>query len=239
LRLRLAAVAVPASLLVVAGRYGNIVNRIEAPIVDGAVVGPLITLGTFALVGVLGFVGAEYKSAEALPAELMAGLQTLLSFAKAEAELYDFDARPLLLDIETMLLCILSTVDRRADFGAGLDLFDNAWHHFRIYCKKKSGGHIDLEGPEAAVKGILARWAQVRDNSKRSVFLLPAFTLIDGITLLVIAVVLSVNFADNDKGLGYGKLTTGYWTAAIFSMLVIYLNLLIRSLSEPYDGPIE
>ena len=75
--------------------------------------------------------------------------------------------------------------------------------------------------------------------------------ILDILTMLTIAILVSVNYSTSEKtmstdgslcstlgiGCSYAKSSTGYWVCAIFSTIIIYLNLMIRSLDDPFWGP--
>jgi hypothetical protein len=162
LRARIFLLAAPLAGVVVAGRYGNVSLKLDSP-VEGVAVPPIITITAFILGTVLANVMADYKESEKIPAELMGYFQTLVGFARAEAASYNFDAKPLLLNIETMLLCVLSTLDSKCDFADAVASFDEAWHEFQVYCSEQSHHGIRLEGPEHCVSEILKKWARIFD----------------------------------------------------------------------------
>ena len=232
LRLRILAQALPLALLVILIRWLNIKDGgAEAP-VEAVVLPPLITAAVFVIATVLSNVMADYKESEKLPAELVSYFNTLVAFARAEATAHDFDELPMLRNAEEMLLCVIATLDQKIDFKRCLDTFHEAFVAYCVYAQGQGehDGQLDLLGPEHAVEELVKKWARIHDIGRLSI-ILPGYTLMDLLTLLLVALFASVKFIYIDA--------SANWAIVIFATIVIYLNFLVRALDNPFDGPEE
>ena len=232
LRMRILVSAIPLSLLVVAIRYINLTDGHEIA-VDGVMLPPTITAAVFVMATVLQNVMQDYKESEKLPATLVAYFSILLSFARVEAGHYEFDVKPALRQVEDMLLCVMCTIDRKIDYDVALRGFHEAHVAYSIYLKRESHGHSELETSEHAMVEIIKAWTRIHDIGRLSI-ILPGYTLMDLLTMILIAVLSSVTY---NKTSSYDP--SGYWAVGIFATAIIYLNILVRALDDPFDGPDE
>jgi hypothetical protein len=233
LRFRILFTAVPLALIVVLIRWLNIIDGGAETPVEAVVLPPLITAAVFVMATVLSNVMADYKESEKLPAEIVSYLNTLVAFARTEAAAYGFDEKPMLLNVEDMLLCVVATLDRKVDFSHGLATFHEAFVAYCVYAQGQAhhnGDHIDMLGPEHATEELVKKWTRIHDIGRLSI-ILPGYTLMDLLTSLLVALLVSVKFKDID--------VSAYWAIVIFATIIIYLNVLVRALDDPFDGPEE
>ena len=114
-----------------------------------------------------------------------------------------------------MLLCVMATVDGKADFRDALRCFESSWQD---YCRhmlhaSHSFHHLELEGVRHNYTEIVKTWARIRDISKNSI-VLPAYMLNDLITFLLLGVLENVYYSSHSSN-------TGYWACGIFSAISI------------------
>ena len=233
LRFRILVTAVPLALLVILIRWVNFHDGGAEAGVEAVVLPPLITAAVFVMATVLSNVMADYKESEKVPAEIVSYFNTLVAFARAEAAAYGFDELPMLLNIEDMLLCVFATLDRKLDFHRGLATFHEAFVSYCVYAKgqaRYSNNHIDLLGPEHAMEEIVKKWTRIHDIGRLSI-ILPGYTLMDMLTTLLVALLASVKYKEIDS--------SANWAIVIFATIIIYLNVLVRALDDPFDGPEE
>ncbi len=163
-------------------------------------------------------------------------LQSTTAAAKrtsaALADLAKDKAKPALQQLEIMLLCVMGTIDEDvknengARFACALPAFEEA---FQCYCEAlPEDSWNELETPQHAQLELVKKWARMIDISYNSIAL-PAYTLMDTITLLMCAGLVFVRYKDLSE-------TSGYWACGIFATIVIYLNLLVRHLEDPFNG---
>ena len=231
-RLRILVLALPLAGLVILIRYLNVIDYgIEIP-VEAVVLPPLITAAVFVMATVLSNVMADYKESEKLPAELVSYFNTLVIWARAECATYGFDDLPMLLNVEDMLLCVIATLDGKVEFSRGLATFHESFLAYCVYAHGQSrlhDNHIgDLDGPEHATEEIVKKWTRIHDIGRLSI-ILPGYTLMDLITVLSIALLCSVTYKDIPG--------SANWAIFIFATILIYLNILVRALDDPFDGP--
>jgi hypothetical protein len=237
---------IPLAACILAARYGNAhINKghvqpmralvaesstYQLPL-DYTVLAPMITISAFIMGIVLSNVMSDYKESEKIPAELTGYFYTVTSWARTECAKHGADSRPMLRAVESMLLAIMATMDADVSFHDALPCFEDAWQE---YCRLAGEvvGHeheLDLEHPQHAQIEILKKWARIVDISNTSIAL-PAYALMDLITCLLIGALVSVQYHDYPE-------TTGYWVCALFGSIVVYLNLFVRTLDDPFEGP--
>lgn len=234
-RARLLLVAAPLALCVVAGRYGNVgrwagkASRGDQSPVSEAALPAVVAAAAFIVCTVLAGALARAAAGARAPAELAGAFHALLGWANACAEVHRVSAKPMLHNIETMLLAVLATVDRKVPLATALAALDRAWHALQVYARRVSHGAADVRGAESAVADILRGAARVSDAA-RSPTSLAARTLVDLVCGLLIGVLVSVRYGDGDDA-------SGYWVCGVFASFFIYANLLIRSLDDVFAGP--
>ncbi len=131
-RLRIFAVAVPISLFVVLIRWLNLkVGGNELP-VEATMLPPLIAACSFVMAMVLSNVMADYKESEKIPAELTSYFNSIVCYARTEAAANGFDERPMLLNVQDMLLSVLATIDRKVEFSHALDTFNESFVAYSV-----------------------------------------------------------------------------------------------------------
>ena len=137
--------------------------------VDVTLFAPIITCVFFVLSIVFSNVIADYKESEKIPAEFVAYFSSLASFAVSEAREHGFSARPLLLDVQAMLLCVLSTLDKKRGFVADMHAFHSAAVAFKTYARAR--GVHEIEGPEHAQDEIVKKLTRIHDIGRLSIIL--------------------------------------------------------------------
>jgi hypothetical protein len=205
---------------------------------DSIILAPMITVAAFIMGTVLSNVMSDYKESEKIPAEMTGYFVTIMSFSRTEAKRYGKSAVPLLKEVEAMLLAVMATVDaqragtQEATFHDALMCFEDAWQE---YCRlvidmcHEGGGHCDLEHVQHAQIEITKKWARINDISTTSIAL-PAYMMMDLITCLLVGVLVSVVYKEYDEN-------SGYWVCGLFGTIVIYLNLFVRTLDDPFEWP--
>lgn len=226
--------AAPLAGIVVAGRYWNLTQyKIQSP-VDATALPPLVAAASFIMGSVLSNVIADFKESEKVPAELLGYFQCLLSFAFSACSLHrehgEVDPKPALQQLEIMLLCIMGSIDEddpRASFNSVLPVFERAYQQ---YCASLPD-HVweEMETPQHSHAEMVKKWARINDISRNSI-VLPGYMLMDIITGLMTGLLVSVHYKDLSE-------TSGYWACGIFSAIIIYLNLLVRQLDDPFEWP--
>ena len=136
---------------------------------DSTLLPPCITCVFFVLSIVFSNVIADYKESEKIPAEFVAYFSSLASFAVSEAREHGFSARPLLLDVQAMLLCVLSTLDKKRGFVADMHAFHSAAVAFKTYARAR--GVHEIEGPEHAQDEIVKKLTRIHDIGRLSIIL--------------------------------------------------------------------
>lgn len=232
LRGRILLTAIPLALVVVLIRYLNLSDGIDIP-VEGVMLPPTITAAVFVMATVLQNVMQDYKESEKVPAALVAYFSVLVSYARSVAVHYEFDDKPALRQVEDMLLCVLCTLDRKMDFAVALRGFHEAAVAYNVYIRRESCGKADLEGPEHAMVEIIKNWTRIHDIGRLSI-ILPGYSLMDMLTLILIIMLSSVTYS---KTSSYSYDVSGYWAVGIFATAIIYINILVRVLDDPFDGP--
>ena len=239
-RLHILVLAAPLGMLTVAVRYGSTVlngGYVEIPI-DYTLLAPIVTISSFIMGTVLNNVMADYKESEKIPAEVLAYFQGLLMFARVEATTHGYDVKPMLREVEAMLLCFMAHLDHRdTDFSEAIKGFNNAYLEFcRIAAREahRVGAHVEFEGPQHMVVELQKKWGRVNDISRTSI-ILPGYTLIDLLCMLMLGTLISVTWKTVDVHISGA--TTGYWACGIFSTTIIYIAILVRRLDDPFDWP--
>jgi hypothetical protein len=148
----------PLALLVVAIRYGNLTLNNGRPLtmIDSTIVLPVVTVVSFIMGIVLHSVIADYRESEKIPAELLACFHGILMYARKDALLVGYDPKPILREVEAMLLCVMAHFDNKSkvDFHEAVAAFNNS---FLEYCRisddehLKKGSQCDLENPQHMV----------------------------------------------------------------------------------------
>lgn len=147
--------AIPLAGLVVAIRYGNLTINKGKPLtsIDYTIAAPVVTIASFIMGIVLNNVIADYKESEKIPAELLAYFHGILMFARTHAMVVGYDPKPIMREVEAMLLCMMSHFDHKGktDFVEAVASFNNAFLEYsRIAAHEheKKGGEADLENPQ-------------------------------------------------------------------------------------------
>ena len=239
-RLHILFLAAPLGLLTVAVRYGSTVlndGYVQIPI-DYTLLPPMATFSAFIMGTVLNNVMSDYKESEKIPAEVLGYFHGLLMFARVEASTHGYDVKPMLREVEAMLLCFMAHLDHRdTDFSEAVKGFNNAYLEYcRIAAREahRVGAHVEFEGPQHMVVELQKKWGRVNDISRTSI-LLPGYTLIDLLCMLMLATLISVSWKTVDYRIS--GTTTGYWACGIFSTIIIYLAILVRFLDDPFEWP--
>jgi hypothetical protein len=237
-RVHVLVMAAPLAGAVVAARYGNNVLNKSKPFgyqspMDATALPPLITMAAFVMGSVLSNVMSDFKESEKIPAELQGYFQALVSFATTECRSRGMSELPALEAVQDMLLCVMAHVDSRVQYAPATRCYEAAWQrycqHLLQAAHSSSGMHIELENTQHSNTEIVKKWARINDISKNSI-VLPAYMLMDLITCLLIGVLVDVYYKDISE-------TTGYWATGIFATIVIYMNLFIRQLDDPFAWP--
>ena len=230
--------ALPAGGLCLLGRWG-VSQRYKASLpvfpVDSTILPPLVAAASFIVGSVLSNVMSDYKESEKIPSELLSYFQSITSFARTAAAAHGADARPLLLEVESMLLCVLATLDAKASFREALPCFEASWQAYmrKTFALSSHIGLEELEVPLHSVQELQKKWARINDISKNSI-VLPGYMLMDLITVLMIAVGVAVRYKNMDKvgptDTTYSTTykddeTSGYWACFIFCTLIINREL--------------
>jgi hypothetical protein len=171
LRLKYVILAVPmvgVALGVYAGVYANFSDSGKQQL-DVTLFAPIITCVFFVLSIVFSNVIADYKESEKIPADFVAYFTALTAFAASEARCRGFSARPLLLDIQSMLLCVLSTLDKKRGYVTDLRAFHEACVSFKTYARAQ--GVHEMESPEHAAAEIAKKLTRIHDIGRLSIIL--------------------------------------------------------------------
>jgi hypothetical protein len=227
-RSRVALMAIPCSALLLFVRYLLwSFGFIGITVLDSTIVPPIITLAAFVMGQVLHNVMQDYKESEKIPADFVAYFQTLTSFCITESACHEFDHRPILLEVENMLLAVLGTIDRAAEFEQCLADFSAAQTSYLQ--KLHHNGVQVLLDPEHALTEIVKKWTRIHDIGRLSI-ILPAYTLMDLICAALTGVLLCAQYSKNFE-------YSSYWVVGIFGFLIYYLNFLVRSALHPCLPP--
>ena len=161
-----------------------------------------------------------------------------MTFAVSEARGRHFDHRPMCLQIELMLLPLLSTLDNSQetnDFRRTSWDFGCAAANFLTLARRGGGGqehgHVELENAEHAITEIKKKWTRIHDIGRLSI-VLPAYTIMDALCALLCAILVCAEYKA-----GAIPPSSIYMAIAVFGFVAFYLNLLVRSLDDPFDGP--
>ena len=178
--------------------------------IDSTALPPVITAVVFVMSTVFGNVISDYKESEKIPAELVAYFQVLINSAVGTLTWKGHvDHRPALREVETMLLCVLSTIDRMGDFQDTVHLFNRAGLRLQ-HLLKQSGVH-EMETVEHAMTELQKKWTRIHDIGRLSI-ILAGYTLMDALCILLCTVLLSVN---------YTKPETGFWVILVFGSVLL------------------
>lgn len=227
----------PLTGIVVAVRYGNIVyNKRPLTPLDYTVLAPMVTMASFIMGTVLNNVMSDYKESEKIPAEILAYFHNVLMFARTEAAVHGYDPKPMLREIESMLLSFMAHLDsQNTDFSEPVKCFNNSFlelSKIAMHEAHMSGKHCELGELQHCVTELTKKWARINDIARTSI-ILPGYTILDLLTFLILGLLISVEYPK-----GYGtEVTTGYWACGIFASIVIYINLLARELDDPFNFP--
>ena len=182
---------------------------------------------------------ADYKESEKIPAELLAYFHGLMMAARVEAATKGYDVKPLLREIEAMLLCLMAHLDHRdTDFSEAVKCFNLA---FLSFCniiyenaeKVGKGNEINFEEEQHMTVELLKKWGRMNDISRNSI-ILPGYTLVDMIVWLNLGALMCVTWKDDGRVSGKD---TGYMACGIFATIIIYIAVLVRKLDDPFDWP--
>lgn len=228
-RFRILLFTMPLAAGVTVVRFLLIYFKYQVAIADSTILPPLVAACAFILANVLTNVLSDYKESEKIPSDLTSYFASLTFFATSEGASLHFDPRPLLQQVEGMLLCVISTLDRKVPFQRALTAFNHA-HVNYIRLAHKAGAR-SLEGVEHDVTEVVRKWTRIYDISRTSI-LLAAYTVMDALTIFMVALLACVQY-EKEKTSD----NSGYWACAIFSSIVIYLNMLVRELDDPFAGP--
>jgi len=155
-----------------------------------------------------------------------------MNFACTEAATHRFDRRPVLLEVQNMLISFLATLDRKGgdqSFRSAVEDFSAAQTSYLLQLHNQ--GVTMLLDPEHAMTEIFKKWTRIHDIGRLSI-ILPAYTLMDALCVCLSGILLTAKY---DKGEHYYD--SSYWVIGTFGFLAFYLNCLVRSLDDPFDGP--
>lgn len=214
-------------------------NPFVGPI-DSIIVAPVITCVVFVMSTVYGNVISDYKESEKIPAELVAYFEALMAVSVSESVARGFDHRPMCHQIELMLIPLLSTLDNSMgtdDFRQLSWDFGCAAAKYLTLARNGSGkghgghDHMQLEVVEHSILEIKKKWTRIHDIGRLSI-VLPAYTIMDSLCVLLCGTLVCADYK-------YGTIPPSSIYAAIivFSFVAFYLNLMVRSLDDPFDGP--
>lgn len=227
LRLKYALLAAPmvaVALGVYAAVYASFAESSKQQ-VDVTLFAPIITCVFFVLSIVFSNVIADYKESEKLPADIVSYFSALTAFAVAEARERGFSARPLLLDVQAMLLCMLSTLDKKRGYVADLRTFHEACVSYKV-CARAQGVH-ETEVPEHAAAELAKKMARIHDIGRLSI-ILPAYTLMDILVVALFGIVMVVDYKNE---------FTNFAAICVLFTVAVFMNLLVHGLDDPFDGP--
>jgi hypothetical protein len=207
--------------------------------VDAIIVAPVITCVVFVMSTVFGNVNADYKESEKIPAELVSYFQSMMIFATREARARHFDHRPMCRQLELMLLPLLSTLDgstEASDFGRLTWDFQCAAANFLGHARdghpdKIGHDHVELEGVEHSITEIMKKWTRIHDIGRLSI-VLPAYTIMDMLCVLLSAILMCMDYKS-----GVIPPSSALMAISVFAFVAFYLNLMVRSLDDPFEGP--
>jgi hypothetical protein len=213
-------------------------NPSVAPI-DSAIVAPVITCTIFVLSTVFSNVISDYKESEKIPAELVAYFELLMTIALTESQARHFDHRPMCRQIELMLLPLLSTLDNSLDTPSFRQTswdFSLAATEFLQLARRGAGGEgpdhvVELEGAQHAISEIKKKWTRIHDIGRLSI-VLPAYTIMDSLCFLLSAILVCADYKA-----GAIPPSSILMAISVFAYVAFYLNLMVRSLDDPFDGP--
>lgn len=207
-------------------RFALWTNPSSIWVIEATALPPVITACVFVMSTVFANVISDYKESEKIPAELVAYFQAIINFSiQPLADLPHADHRPMLAEVQTMLLSVLSTLDQTGEFEDSLKVYNRSAARL-TYLLKKNGVH-ELESLEHAVTEIQKKWTRIHDIGRLSI-ILAGYTLMDFLNVLLMGVLCAVRYNSAD---------TGYWVILVFGSACMYLNLLVRTLDDPFDGP--
>jgi len=240
-RWRLVIFTFPVLLIFIGLRWTEWNGKAFAAPLDYTLVAPATTSVIFVCATMLSNVVSDYKEAEKIPAEISGYLQTLLSASVqqaaqrdsgggggahgAAAEGGEAGAGAALRHVEELMLCVVDFLDQRRHYNVALNDFlaaENA-----LCAQLKAWGRHDLEHVDHVLTETRKKLCRMHDLSRTNV-ILPLYTLIDALTLMFMSVLICADYY-------YDR--TGYATIVVLGGLVIYMNLLNRSLDDPFTYP--
>lgn len=112
---------------------------------------------------------ADYKESEKIPADFVAYFSTLTVFAVSEARQRGFSSQPMLMDVQSMLICVLSTLDKKRGYASDLRAFHEAFVSYKAYARTQ--GVHEVEGPEHAATEISKKLTRIHDIGRLSIIL--------------------------------------------------------------------
>lgn len=206
--------------------------------IDSTIVAPVITCVVFVMSTVFSNVISDYKESEKIPAELVSYFQALMSIAVSEARVRRFDHRPMCRQIELMLLAVLSTLDESLGEGGFRQTswgFQCASTNFLVLLQRgRDEGqhdHVVLEVVQHAIGEIKKKWTRIHDIGRLSI-VLPAYTVMDVLCVLLSAILLCADYKA-----GAIPPSSALMAISVFAYVAFYLNLMVRSLDDPFDSP--
>ena len=269
LRLKYVLLAVPIVALalgVYAGVYASFTEASKVP-VDVTLLPPIITCVFFVLSIVFSNVIADYKESEKIPADLVSYFAAIAAFAVAEARQRGFSARPMLLQVQAMLLCVLSTLDKKRGYVADLRAFNEAVVTFKILARAQ--GVHEMEIPEHAAGEVVKKITRIHDIGRLSI-ILPACACagrqrrrrrgvhgeicacaasppchhspcppLASLPTDTLMDILVVALAAIVITVDYKNEFTNFAAISVLLTVAVYMSLLVHGLDDPFDGPDE
>jgi hypothetical protein len=192
------------------------------PALEPSVVSGFISAAIFVMALLVNGVLADFKESEKMPCELESYFTSLYAQARHGSRLKGFDAAPALSSLHGMLLAAARMLD-----GGGA-AYDGALAAFSA-CEDAFMLELDSRGAVGScamhltnARGRLARAHVVRESS----FLLPAYTLTDGLVAVVVVLLVLTRQASE---------VTGFVNCFVFTSLFLFLSALVRDVDNPLD----
>jgi len=241
-RWRLIVFTIPILAFFVGMRFFEWNGRFFSAPLDYTLVAPATTSVIFVCATMLSNVVADYKEAEKVPAELSAYFQTLLTASLQQAAHHaarhggggggggaaagaGAGAGAALRHVEALLLCVVDWLDQRRPYNVVLNDFIEAEN--ALCAQLEAWGRTDMEHTEHVFTEMRKKLCRMHDLSRTHV-ILPLYTLIDSLTVMFMSVLICADYT-------YDR--TGYATIFVLGGLVVYMNLLNRSLDDPFFYP--
>ena len=225
-RLWLAAVVIPLGLLATGIRaaiWSPSSGFPALPALEPSVVSGFISAAIFVMALLVNGVLADFKETEKMPCELESYFTSLHAQARHGSRLKGFDAAPALAALHGLLLAAARMLD-----GGGSASYDSALAAFSA-CEDAFMLELDSRGAVGScamhltnARGRLARAHVVRESS----FLLPAYTLTDGLVAVVVVLLVLTRQASE---------VTGFVNCFVFTCLFFFLSALVRDVDNPLD----